>query len=244
MPKSTQETGLIRLRDIKTEVSIDSDWFIQRDILLAEVKKLATVSSQEDYQLGANHLTKLTKVSNKVEAMRKDLAEPYAVAVKLIKSTSDVARKPLEDAKDALGKAMATWQRNETECQQKAACLAEEVARKEQERLLHERQIAEEAAKELGLEEPLLPSEPIISVVVAPPPSLVKAYGIRMSETFEISVLDEDKVPRPFMSVDLVKLRRYLNDNKNSIKAQLKDKTQPIQGVEITIESKPVTTGR
>ena len=217
--------------------------------LLAESKKLQKLSSSEDYAQAETFLARITKGSNTLEKLRKDLGEPFLEATRIIKAVSDDAREPLEMEKRRLQAALAAYHVEERHKADEARRQAEMEARKEAERKAAEQQAEEEARKVLGLddepqvEQPPVPVVQVVPVVQEPP----RSSKTRVTEILAFKILDVEKVPRAFLMVDESKVRSWLNANKETVRKQLSENpngAEIIQGLTIKLEINVISNGR
>lgn len=200
----TENTNIIRLPKLDTEITISRDWIAERDKLVMQAKPLATIDSDGDYSMAGEVLSQITKTSNAMEKFRKDYSQPYLEAQRAIKRGADDAREPLEECKRSVQSAMSKYQ---AEQRRKAE---EERKRIEAERQAEiEKQIAE--ADALGLEPEIEEPEPL-PVVAAP-----RSNAVRVQKVITWEVVDEEQVPANLKAVDSVKVNGYKSMNKDRI---------------------------
>ena len=225
----------IKLPSLPQSVSIGAEWIEQRQALLDQAEGIV-VENDTGFQAASELLQAITKHSNALESVRKDLSRPFDQAAKVIKQTADKAREALEDAKAALKEKIAAY----AEVQRKAfeARQAEE-RRKEQERaaaLAQEREAAAELFGDDAAAEMTLAPEPLPAAVELRPAT---SGNVRIGSRVTFAVSNPDLVPRAFCMVDERIIRQYVNDHA----AELKDKlaADPLytfaQGITLKVET-------
>jgi vacuolar-type H+-ATPase subunit H len=217
---------LIKLPNVTSEVTIRSEWMEERDRLVALSSGIAGIACQDSFSAGGELLKKITKTSNVLEKMRKELTDPYTAAAKIIKSAADKAREPLEAAKDRLQSMLNDFARAQ-------AAKAEEERRRieEQQRAEIEKQEAMNriAAEEFGAEETEIfaPSLP----VVKPETKEARADDVRVSHVLKFEVLDASEVPTAFKVVDPSLIRIWMRERSGEITGKLKDSPEAEKGI-------------
>lgn len=238
------EVNIIHLPNVSSEIEISKDWIAERDSILAEAGKINSIQTKEAFAEGGDLLKRITKTSNAMERFRKDFAEPYQDAVKLIKRASDLARKPLEDAKNELQGLLNAYaaeqarkaadERQRIEAQQRKAIEAQIEAQRK----------AEDAADALGLDEPAPVPEPVAPVIV-PKEERARADTVRVSESVTWNVRDEDAIPSAFKMLDPRKVNAWAAMNKDRVMRELKDAPEKagafVPGIEFRIETKVIS---
>lgn len=227
---------VIAIPEVSMPITIKADWLEMRDRLVKDAREFSTITGQVEYELASDVLKNITKASNELEAMRKDLAQPFQNAGRLIKEAADKAREPLEETKTKLKATLANYA---TEQRRKAE---EERRRIEQ----AEREAAEKAAAEQrGLEEADLVDEDE-PVVLPPAPKVqpqireAKASTTRISERLTWETTDLNEIPEQFKSFDPKKLNGWLKMNQDVVKAKLKkgsDGTDIVVGITFKLET-------
>lgn len=208
---------MIRLPELKSEVQISKDWFEERDVLISEASMISAVDNSEDFNLGALILNKITKTSNNLEKMRKALAKPFNDSLRLIKTASDKARQPLEEAKSELKSKLADYANRQALQYDTEEKILEEMKKENSQK---EKFLTELATKEFGCTDTELFNtiEPDIENTVEKAKASTVAVKTKIS--FEIS--DEDKIPREFLSPDETKIRAWINLNRHIIIENIK----------------------
>jgi uncharacterized membrane-anchored protein YhcB (DUF1043 family) len=123
---------VLKLPDVAPEVSISGVWIAERDELIKSSSTIATVTEKTDFEKAGDYLKKITKTSNKLETMRKEISEPFRNAAEMIKKAADKARESLETEKARLQRLMnayAAEQARKAEEEREAKRRAEVVAR-------------------------------------------------------------------------------------------------------------------
>ena len=223
----------IKLPPTTTEVTIHEEWIEARDKVVRDAQAVTAVTGQADYDTGSDTLRQITRMSNRLEELRKDFSKPFLQAQKAIKAAADEARQPLEEEKKRVSDLLSQYKAEERRRR------AEEERKAEEERQAKLREQAEqaEAARELLGEdaEPETEPEPEPAVLV---PRETRSDSSRTVERLVFRVEDEEQVPRPFLSVDERKIRAWRDENKERIQKALADGQQPVPGVVFEIETK------
>ena len=143
---------LIRLPSFQSEISISSEWVVMRNETVASAQALATVGTPLEFQEAGALLQRITRVSNTLEEMRKDLGKPFRNADKIIKTASDTARDPLETEKARIKELIETYAAAERRR------IAAETQRREveQQRQIEAQLSQQQAGEEAGLEPPVV----------------------------------------------------------------------------------------
>jgi hypothetical protein len=231
----------IRFPDLPQSVEIAPKWIEARDAILTEVEAIAAVADAETFEAGSELLRRITKTSNALEKFRKEFAEPFAEAARLVKRAADTAREPLEVAKGRLQNLLARYA---TEQQRKADEERKRIEAEQRaaiEKQMAERAAAEAAAADLGIDE--LPPEPeIVAPVIIPETSRARADAVRVQESVEWEVIDEGAVPVAFKMVDDRRINGWLAQNKDLVRKTLKDEPYKsgdlVPGIRFEIKTK------
>jgi len=234
MTTATKETGLtVALPGTLGEVSIRGEWIASRDEILSRSTAIKEVSDDDGYESAGECLKSVTKSSNALEAMRKDITSPFLDAQKKIKAVADKERSKLESEKKRLKGMMGVHMEAVRKRQ------AKERARQEAEAQAEiQRQIAEHEAE---IEAGLIDDDADLDIVELPTVEIEDeptSYDTKTVKTVTYEVVDVAAVPREFCVVDKGKLRAYLNANREEIKKTLEQKKthEFIPGVEFRIE--------
>jgi hypothetical protein len=206
---------LIRMPQTPSEVTIKSEWFGMRDALVAEAARIPSVDNITDFVRGGALLQRVTKAKGAVEKIRKDFSKPLSEALKLLKTAADKALAPLEAAGGELKLKLSAY------------ALRQSMAREREERLLEaaaeaaaDQTLREEADRLFGsVDADIIESIPNPSPEAEPPKA--ESVSVRKSLTFEIT--GEAALPRQFLSPDEKKIRRWIEDSKESLEAAVKN---------------------
>lgn len=247
--KTAECTDLVvKLPEVVSEVKINGEWIAERDELIALSNAVVAIKDKGDFGLAGDYLKHITKTSNKLESLRKEIAEPFRNAAELIKKAADKARAPLEEAKMRLQCIMnefAMAQARKAEEERKAIeeaqrkAIAEQATKAEEERKKAEAEAADDPlAGDLPEPEPFQPVIPTI----APTVEKAKADSVRVMETLVFTVTDFDAVPRAMCTPDERKIRGWMMQCKDSIIKTLKENpaeaAKLMPGVKFSIETK------
>lgn len=183
---------LVRLErpDFPTEVKLENEWIERRDKILVKAKDIQEVETQDQYEDAEVALSRITKISNDAEKKRKEFSKPFSDFAKQIKAMSDDARSLLESEKQRIKDAMKQY-----------------IIKKE-----------EEAQKKLEEEAKAATSESPFAQHIQPPAETPSApVGGSMSsarKVWQFEIVDESQIPREYLMVDQVKIRKYIQNNK------------------------------
>lgn len=221
----------INLPDVTQEISLESEWFQKRDVMLAEAQGY-TVATANNADIIGEAISRMGKMASKIEAERKKLTAPFLTAQKTIKAVVDKATEPIAAETMRLKELLAEF----AEAERRR--LIEEARKAEMERLARDAEQAEQQRQE----EELFGSSTAVTVIEPEPvqQAAPKVDGVRLSEAVTFDVMDENLIPVQFMSFDPAKLRAWIADHKAELLEQLKreDFRQPIAGIVLKIESK------
>ena len=212
-----------KLPVVTSEITISDKWLEARDALLVKTAEVTKVAGQEDFEKSTELQNQVTKTSNKLENIRKDIAKPFADAQKIIKKVADDAREPLEKEKKRLKDL-----NGEYADKQRLEAVAERRRIEQEEREAAERQLAEqrkeqEARDALGMD--AAPEKPIEPVIPNPEPTVMAAKSdyAAVPVVLEWDLLDESKVPSAFLSFDARKVNEYKREWNIDLRKKLED---------------------
>jgi len=155
------------------------------------------VRSEEDVEEGSNLLRKIKDAEIIIEDKRKSFTAPLNKSLKEINKTFKEMTLPLVEAREEIGKKILEWRRIERNRIEDEMRIANDKAEKE-------RLEAIETSPEI--EEKDYPAVEVIEI-----PEVKKTMGntqVRKYWTYEI--IDIDKVPKEFMVVDDLSIRRVI----------------------------------
>lgn len=225
---------LIRLPSVSTEIEIPQAWIRERDELVARVAQIETVTEQVGFDQACQLLAHVTKASNKLEDERKKLAKPFREADATIKAAADSARQSLEQAKEKLKTLTGAYAEQQRRAQEADRRRIEE----EQRRQIEEQAAQRVAEEDLGVTEE---AEVFAPAVTTPEPTVevARSSAARVIERLVWEAVNEDAVPRGFMSIDSVKVNEHIRNNKEFITKLVKDGQgeQVITGLKFTIKT-------
>ena len=209
---------IIRLPKFAEQISIRKEWIEQRDSLIRLADEIKSVESQKDFEFGSEILRNITKVSNSLEKMRKDLTDPFENAKRVIKQKSDEARSSLEKKKTELQSKLATYVEN-----QRKKAEEEKRRNEEKQRAEIEQQLADkEALEEAGLVDKNKEFVPQVTTFASEIQAATSS-DVRVQQDVEWDLLDETKIPGVFKTFDPRKVNAWLKDNKARILISLKE---------------------
>ena len=215
-------SNVIKLPALNSEIEIAPDWIAARDQIVAEASGLVSVKDDSAFKLAGDMLRKITKTSNAMEAFRKQYAEPYAEAVKIIKGAADTAREPLEKAKARVQMMLNRYAEEQQRRAEEERKRIEEEQRRQIEAQLAAQEKARQEAETLGLDEPE-PQEVALVVELATVVEQPRADSVRVQTDVAWTLADEEKVDRAFLTIDSRKVNEYVRANKDRIAKAIKD---------------------
>lgn len=157
--------------------------------LIREAKNLDLLV-EADVSLASEYLKQLHETEKNIEKKRKEFTQPLNQSLKAINSTFKKLSEPVSEAKLIVKQKIGAWHRSE----QERIAKEEERRRKIQE--AHERQGHDVNAP----------------VILERPDSTIGNSMVKKVWTYEI--IDETIIPRKFLAVDTVKLRKYMLERK------------------------------
>lgn len=180
----------------------------QTDTLLATAQNYR-VTTPVEYETAGLELQRVKGMQSKLDALRKSMTKPIDTAKKAIMDFFAGPSAKLYSAEVSIKAAMVTYQNEQDRKRREAQARADEVARKERERLAA--QAAKAAAK--GKHEQAERYEQRAAGVVAPviPSDAPRMKGVSAREVWTFEVTDPNAVPREFLSVDDAKIRKVVN---------------------------------
>lgn len=199
---------------------------------LLEVAQAYVIDSPEMATAAAEELGQIKAKQKKLEDLRLSMTRPLDEAKKRI---MDLFRKPQEllaQAETTIKGAIGTYQAEERKKAEALRRAAEEAARIERERLAEEARQAAEAAKAAaaaGDEEAAAAAQVQATVLAAEAevvehlaPAVVEApaklAGVSTRQDWDFEITDEAAIPREFLVVDEVKIRKYVKAMKADAK--------------------------
>ncbi|OGV51293.1 MAG: hypothetical protein A2X49_03775 [Lentisphaerae bacterium GWF2_52_8] len=229
---------LVKLPATKPEALIGKDWFETRDQLIGDAKKHHEIRNRNEFETAAGILQRMTKLSLRLEKLRKEVSRPFQEATKLIKRAADNAAAPLEEAREGLREILNSF----AGAQKLREREEEEKFRRNCEKLLCEHsRLQSLAVSELGAElelfSPELPS--------APCPGIPMADSVAVKEVLGFELINESLLPREFFSVDERKIRAWISQRRDELRDQLeKDPSfasKAIPGLLLKLETEVVS---
>lgn len=216
-------SNLIKLPELPKAVEISTDWITKRDEIVTAAAKITAIDTPDQFEAASELLRALTKTSNKMEAFRKEYAEPFAESVKVIKAASDEARKPLENAKLSIQNKLNRYAADQQRKQDEERKRIEAEQRRAIEEQLAKQQAQQAAADDLGLDDTPADVEPVKTPIIMPVVAAPRADAVRVQTDLAWTVTNEDAVPGAFKVVDSVKVNAWKKLNQDRAIQQIKD---------------------
>lgn len=185
-----------------------------RNETVVSAQGLATVGTALEFQEAGALLQRITRVSNTLEEMRKDLGKPFRNADKLIKTASDKAREPLEAEKTRIKALIETY----AAAERRRVAVENHQREEAQQRQIEAQLSQQQAGEEAGLEPPVVMECPTQTM---PASAVPRSDAVRIGEAVEFDLMNEDAIPRAFLIFDPRKAQQYCRENKDEIKARV-----------------------
>jgi hypothetical protein len=200
---------------------------MQREALtFADHARLIEIHDDESYEIAGDTLVSikgyLKRIDERLEPGKKKAYTAYQEWIDLIKE----AKKPYLEAELYLKKAIADYAAEQEKLRKEEEARLRELARKKEEEL----RLAEALAAEMDgdveeaaaiLDEPVYVPPPVVQNTTP------KVNGISMATTWKFRIVDEAKIPRQFLTPDMVKI--------SGVVRAMKDATN-IPGIEVYAE--------
>jgi len=166
------------------------------------------VANAEQYVAAGNELTRIAAAQKRIEAVRMTITRPMDAAKKAVLDFFRDPETKLETAKNTIKRAMIAYDEAQRRIREEEQRKADEIARKERERL----EAQARKAAESGKVEKADALEQRAAAIVAPvihrePP---KVTGINYRDVWKFEVTDERAVPRDYCVVDETKIRKIV----------------------------------
>lgn len=186
--------NLIPISSLKN-IKISLEYFnnIENEIVKHETKNVA-INNDEQYVVEGARLKEIKNLLRSIEEKERELEAPLKLALQYIKN--DVFKPYIERLKKL-----------ETKIKNEISIYDDKKKKEEEER----RKNLEEAFKKTNPEI----SEDISIITNNTTP---KVAGVRISYRYDFEIVDENLIPREFLKVDDVKLRRVINALKEETK--------------------------
>lgn len=185
--------------------------------VLDNVRKFATglvIKSADAYERAAVQLKSIKGALAQIEDSRTRITKPINDSLREVNAQAKAAALPFLQDETVIKNAMIRYSNEQDELRREEQRKANEAAAKEQQRL---RELAAKNAAR-GNEAKAEAFEDRAAQVVAPviqrePP---KVGGISMPKVWVYDVTDENKIPREYLSIDHVKIRKVVQAMKGS----------------------------
>ena len=210
-----EETALVKLPDFGREIALPSDWIEKRERALIESTKIKTVSTQAEYEMASEALSRVTRCSNGLEKQRAAFGKPFNEIVRKIKKMCDAARFGLEHEKKRVKRLLSDYVAEQERKKREAQAQAEAKARREAERQFAEQQAREEETPSIFDE----PPEPIkVETEPAPVVEEARSSASRVTKRIVWELEDLEQVPRAFLMLDSRKVNEWLRMQKDAVR--------------------------
>lgn len=210
----------IRLPEFERELTIAPEWIQKRDEILSSAGMVRSVTTQDEFDIAAELLNRITKTSNKAESMRKDLGKPFLEAGRLIKEAADSARNELEYEKVRIKKILAIYANEQDRRRREEQAAADEAEREALAASRAKEAAATQAAADLGIKNEQ--TETFQSAAPSKPTTVeAKSDSVRVQVNVIWEVVDQSKIPRSFLAFDPRLVNAYLREHKDKFKETL-----------------------
>lgn len=186
------------VRDLMSAVSTIEDYAVR-----------LIVSSPAHYEDAAEHLKKVMAAKKRVESMRTEITAPLNESLKAANNLFRTPGDKLAQAERLIKSKLSAFQSEQERLQRMEQDKADAEARKERERLAELERKAREAGRESAAEKHAARAEAVVAPVIerqAP-----KVAGVLMRDVWLFKIEDPALVPREYLEVDAIKIRRYVN---------------------------------
>ena len=232
---------IVKLPEVTTHVSIGSAWVQARNELIQRAEQIGSITTADQMQEASDCLGQITKTSNLLEKMRKEIAAPFRTADSLIKQAADKARESLELAKSNLSSKMSVY----AVAQRKAQEAEQKRIEDEQRKQIEEQLAKQQQAVAAGLADE---SEPFVPEVAPTVPETIqqKIQGSVVIERIEAQITDSSLVPSELKTVDMAKINSWKRINEERIKKVIRESPAEVlvPGVKFIIVTDVKSTGR
>lgn len=176
------------------------------------VKEVGIIQTKEQADEAVELRNKLKALKSEIEASYKPIIEQAYRAHKEAISKMNEHLKPVEEALAKVNNALALYQKRvEEEARAKALAEMERQKREEEERNL---KLAETLSK-LGLQEEaekMISQEVVVNVEMDKP----KLAGVSFMEVWEFEIVDENLIPREYLTIDTKKIGQVVRATKGT----------------------------
>lgn len=176
---------------------------------LAHVAADVIVDSAESMAGAAEHLQAIKGAAKRLVEKRKAITDPLDASKKAAMALFAPAVMALEDAERRVKRAIGTYHEQEAAARRRAQAQADELARKERERLQRQAEKAAEAGRTEKAERLEAQAAVTTAAVVRTEAPKVAGTGIRKTWTFEIT--NPAAVPREYCMPDESKIRKIVS---------------------------------
>lgn len=189
--------------ELQTELRSANDQATQ---FLAQASR--AITNAEEYARGADFLKAIKRAQKDLADRKATILRPLAESERAVRAQFRAPEESLSQAESALKRGMLAFQRAEEEKRLAAQRGAEELARKERERLARlaakaEQRGAAEKAAEFAVRE---------AAIVAPivPIAAPKAVGVAIRKDYTFEITDLSALPREYLAPDETKIRKVV----------------------------------
>lgn len=176
------------------------------------VKEVGIIQTKEQADEAVELRNKLKALKSEIEASYKPIIEQAHKAHKEAIAKMNEHLKPVEEALGKVNNALALYQKRvEEEARAKALAEMERQKREEEERNL---KLAETLSK-LGLQEEaekMISQEVVVNVEMDKP----KLAGVSFMEVWEFEIVDENLIPREYLTIDTKKIGQVVRATKGT----------------------------
>lgn len=179
----------------------------QTETLLARGMN-CVVKSDGDFEVAALDLQHVKGVLKRMTDTRMSFTRPLDASKKAIMDFFRGPEDKLARAENGIKRAMTGYQQEQERLRQEDQRRADEAARREREKLIARANKASDAGKiDKALELEDRASTVVAPVISREPP---KVSGVSMRDVWKFEVVDEQEVPRQYLSVDEGKIRKVV----------------------------------
>lgn len=175
---------------------------------LAEFARVIVIGTAEQYNVAADYLKSIKGMLNQIENARTRITKPINESLREVNKQAKEASAPLETAEQQIKRAMIGYTTEQDRLRREEQRKADENARKEQERLNAQAAKAAAAGKVEKAEQLQERAATVVAPVIQREAPKVSGVSMRTAWLFEVT--DPAAVPREYLMVDEVKVRKVV----------------------------------
>jgi hypothetical protein len=192
---------------------MDQNEIQERALTLPEQAKVIVIKSHDDYVKAGEILLVIKDLRKEIDSFFDPICKKAFETHKEAVAQKKRADAPLVEAEGIIKPRISTWNAEQERVRQAEERRLQEIARKEE----IDRKLAEAIAAPVEEQETIL-NEPVYVAPVIVPKAVPKVQGVSMSKRWTFKIDDEAKIPREYLSVDLIKIGAVVRALKDQAK--------------------------